>query len=97
MLIQKNKFIGIWFNNRYLKLSNFKLFFIKSNISKFSDFELYLFSTVFFATLKARSEKIAVPVKYRPNKPVPARILPVPDRNRNSGRVLIKANLKIVN
>ena len=30
---------------------------MKSNIAKFSDFELYLFSTGLFATLKTRSEK----------------------------------------
>ena len=52
--MQKNKVVGIWFNNQYLKLKNLKLFFIKSNIS---DFELYLLSTVFFVTLKTRSEK----------------------------------------
>ena len=57
MLKQKNKVIGIWFNNQYLKLRNLKLYFIKSNISTFFDFELYLFSTVIFATLKTRSEK----------------------------------------
>ena len=74
------------------KLRNLKLYFMKSNISKFSDFELYLFSTVLFTTLKTRSEKHhgtgLIPAK---NLPVPAQIPPepVPDRNRNSGRVLV--------
>ena len=57
MFIQKNKVIGLWLNKQYLKLRNLKLYFIKSNISTFSDFKLYLFSTVLFATLKTRSEK----------------------------------------
>ena len=39
-----------------LKLRNLKLYFMKSNISTFSDFKLYLFSTAIFATLKTRSE-----------------------------------------
>ena len=45
-------------HNQYLKLRDLKLYFMKSNISKVSDFELYLFSTVLFATLKTRSKKI---------------------------------------
>ena len=68
---------------------------MKSNISTFSDFELYLFSTVLFATLKTRSEKNRgsglVPAKSPGTGPEPAQIPlePVPDRNRNSGRVLV--------
>ena len=86
MLIQKNKVIGIWFNNQYLKLRNLKSYFIKSNISTFSDFELFLFSTVIFATLKTSSERNRVtglvPAKYTGTEPVPAPIPlePVPDR-----------------
>ena len=82
------KVIGVWFNNQYLKLRNLKLYFIKSNISTFSDFELYLFLTVFFATLKTRSEKNRgtglVPVKSTGTgpEPVPARI---PPRDRSQG------------
>ena len=86
MLIQKNKVIGVWFNNKYLKIRKLKLYLIKSSISTFSDFELYLFSTVFFATLlKTRSEKNCgtglVPAKSTATGPVPvpARIPPEPE------------------
>ena len=48
---KKKKVIGIWFSNEYLKLRNLKLYLIKSNISTFYDFEIYLFSTDFFSTL----------------------------------------------
>ena len=65
---------------QYLKLRNLKLYFIKSNISTFYDFKLYLFSKVLFATskLKTLSEKNRgtgmVPAKSSGTgpKPVPA-------------------------
>ena len=87
MLIQKNKLkvIGIWFNNQYLKLRNLKLYFIISNIFTFTDFELYQFSTVLFATLKTRSKKNLgsglVPAKSTGTGPelVLARIPPEPE------------------
>ena len=65
-----------------MKLRNLKFYFIKSNIFTFSDFKLYLFSTVLFATLKQALKKIAVPVWYRPTPnttgtgPKPAQIPP---------------------
>ena len=47
------------------------IIFFKSNISTFSDFKLYLFLTVLFATLKTSSENNRGTVWYRPNLPVP--------------------------
>ena len=92
--LQKDKVIGIWFNNQYLKLRNLKLHFIKSNISTFSDFKLNLFSTVLFATLKTRSQtKIAVPVWFQtgtstgPNSTGTA-------TGPDSGRVLVSMLIK---
>ena len=46
----------VQFDYQYLKFKDLKSYFIKSNISTFTDIELYLFSTV-FATLKTRFEK----------------------------------------
>ena len=85
-------------NNQYLKLRNLKLYFIKSHISTFSGFKLYFYFQQFslaFATLKTSSEKNhgtgLVPAKSTGPEPVPAQIPPepVPDRNWNSGRVLV--------
>ena len=77
-------------HNQYLKLRDLKLYFMKSNISKVSDFELYLFSTVLFATFKTRSKK-----KIRGTGLVPVQIPPEPVPDRNFGQVLVPVPVRI--